>query len=80
VAAERASNIHVHDGVSEEEFVAMREARDATLGMPNLILPSLQVNMRAGHVPPPESGDKFYLKLPLNAFGGPDLSALAAQE
>jgi glyoxylase-like metal-dependent hydrolase (beta-lactamase superfamily II) len=80
VAAERADNIHVHDGVSEEEFVAMREARDATLGMPNLILPSLQVNMRAGHVPPPESGDKFYLKLPLNAFGGPDLSSLAAQE
>jgi glyoxylase-like metal-dependent hydrolase (beta-lactamase superfamily II) len=80
VAEERASNIHVRDGVSEEEFVAMREARDATLGMPNLILPSLQVNMRAGHVPPPESGERFFLKLPLNAFGGPDLSGLAAQE
>lgn len=80
VAEERAANIHVHDGVTEDEFVGMRETRDATLGMPNLILPSLQVNMRAGHVPPPESGERFFLKLPLNAFGGPDLSALAAQE
>jgi hypothetical protein len=64
VAAERADNIHVHDGVSEEEFVAMREARDATLGMPNLILPSLQVNMRAGHVPPPESGESSFSSCP----------------
>jgi glyoxylase-like metal-dependent hydrolase (beta-lactamase superfamily II) len=80
VAAERESNIHVHDGVTQEEFVQMRETRDKTLGMPNLILPSLQVNMRAGHVPPPESGERFFLKLPLNAFGGPDLSALAAKE
>jgi glyoxylase-like metal-dependent hydrolase (beta-lactamase superfamily II) len=80
VAEERASNIHVNDGVTEAEFVAMREARDATLYMPRLILPSLQVNMRAGHVPPPESGERFFLKLPLNAFGGPDLSGLAAQE
>jgi hypothetical protein len=70
----------VHDGVTQEEFVQMRETRDKTLGMPNLILPSLQVNMRAGHVPPPESGERFFLKLPLNAFGGPDLSALAAKE
>ena len=80
VGAERQSNIHVRDGVTEAEFVAMREARDATLGMPKLILPSLQVNMRAGHVPPPESGERFFLKLPLNAFGGPDLRPLAAQE
>ena len=80
VAEERSKNIHVHDGVSEAEFVAMREARDATLGMPRLILPSLQVNMRAGHLPPPESGQRFFLKLPLNAFGGADLSALAAEE
>lgn len=80
VAAEREKNIHVHDGVTESEFVQMREARDKTLGMPNLILPSLQVNMRAGHVPPPESGERFFLKLPLNAFGGPNISALAAKE
>jgi len=80
VAAERKANIHVRDGITEAEFVAMREARDATLGMPRLILPSLQVNMRAGHVPPPESGERFFLKLPLNAFGGPDLRELAAQE
>jgi hypothetical protein len=80
VAAQRQSNLHVHDGVSEEEFVAMREARDKTLAMPNLILPSLQVNMRAGHVPPPESDEKFFLKIPLNAFGGPNISALAAKE
>ena len=80
VADERAANIHVHEGVSEDDFVAMREARHATLDMPNLILPSLQVNMRAGHVPPPESGGQFFLKLPLNAFGGPDLSPLAIQE
>ncbi|WP_439102405.1 MBL fold metallo-hydrolase [Congregibacter sp.] len=80
VAAETEANIHVKEGVSESEFVAMREARDQTLGMPNLILPSLQVNMRAGHVPPPESNERFFLKLPLNAFGGPDLSNLAAKE
>lgn len=80
VGAEREANIHVHDGVSESEFVGMRETRDKTLGMPLLILPSLQVNMRAGHVPPPESGERFFLKLPLNAFGGPDISALAAKE
>ncbi|EED32968.1 beta-lactamase domain protein [gamma proteobacterium NOR5-3] len=80
VGAEIDGNIHVRDGIEENEFVAMREARDKTLGMPNLILPSLQVNMRAGHVPPPESGERFFLKLPLNAFGGPDLSELAAKE
>jgi len=78
VGAERSDNIHVHDGITEEAFVAMREKRDATLGMPTLILPSLQVNMRAGHMPPAE-GERFFLKLPLNAFGGPDLGRLAPQ-
>lgn len=80
VAEERAQNIHVNDTVSEADFVAMREARDATLGMPNLILPSLQVNMRAGHLPPPESTEQFFLKVPLNAFGGPAINELAAKE
>jgi len=68
VGAEKATNIHVHNGISEAEFVEMREARDATLGMPRLILPSLQVNMRAGHLPEPESNDTVYLKLPLNVL------------
>ena len=80
VAAQRHDNIHVHEGSTEDGFASMREKRDATLGMPKLILPSLQVNMRAGHVPPPESGDRFFLKLPLNAFGGPDLKPLQAEE
>lgn len=66
IGAERASNVHVHDGVSEDDFVAMREARDATLGMPRLILPSIQVNMRAGHMPEPEANGVRYLKLPLD--------------
>jgi glyoxylase-like metal-dependent hydrolase (beta-lactamase superfamily II) len=68
VAAEKKNNIHVHEGISEDEFVAMREKRDATLDMPRLILPSLQVNMRAGHMPPEENNGKVYLKLPINAF------------
>ncbi len=80
VAAQRHDNIHVHEGSTEDGFASMREKRDATLGMPKLILPSLQVNMRAGHVPPPESSDRFFLKLPLNAFGGPDLKPLQAEE
>ena len=66
VASERHSNVHVHAGVTEDAFVAMREARDATLGMPRLILPSIQVNMRAGHLPEPEDNGTRYLKLPLN--------------
>ncbi|MFZ5834391.1 MAG: MBL fold metallo-hydrolase [Pseudomonadota bacterium] len=66
VAAQKAENIHVHDGISEEAFVAMRKARDATLNMPALILPSVQINMRAGHFPPPEDNGVSYLKLPLN--------------
>ena len=68
MAEERAHNIHVHDGVSEDDFAAMRTARDATLSMPRLILPSVQVNMRAGDLPPPEENGVRYLKLPLNAL------------
>jgi len=66
VAAERADNVHMHDGVSEDEFVRMRTARDAKLGMPKLILPSVQVNMRAGEFPPAEDDGQTYLKIPLN--------------
>ncbi|WP_341918192.1 MBL fold metallo-hydrolase [Polaromonas sp. YR568] len=68
VAEQRANNIHVHDGVSEDEFVKMRTARDATLAMPNLILPSVQVNIRAGEMPPAEGNGVSYLKIPLNAL------------
>ena len=68
VADEKAHNIHVHAGIGEESFVAMRKARDATLEMPRLILPSIQVNMRAGHLPEPESNGMRYLKLPVNAL------------
>lgn len=66
VKKQREHNIHVHQGVSEADFVAMREKRDATLGMPRLILPSLQINMRAGHLPKADTNDVVYLKLPLN--------------
>ena len=68
VAQERAQNIHVHDGISEDEFVAMRSARDATLGMPKLIVPSIQVNIRAGHLPEPDDSGKRFLKVPLNGL------------
>jgi glyoxylase-like metal-dependent hydrolase (beta-lactamase superfamily II) len=68
VTEERQSNIHVNEGVSEADFVRMREARDETLGMPQLILPSLQVNMRAGRLPPPDDDGNVFLKLPVNAF------------
>ena len=68
VAEQRAKNIHVHDGVSEDEFVKMRTARDATLEMPTLILPSVQVNIRAGELPPAEDNGVSYLKIPLNAL------------
>jgi len=64
--AERTGNIHLHDGISEDEFVAMRTQRDATLEMPRLILPSIQVNMRGGHLPPPEENGVSYLKLPVD--------------
>ncbi|MGB5078742.1 MAG: MBL fold metallo-hydrolase [Sphingorhabdus sp.] len=66
VEAERKGNIHAHDGVTEDDFVVMRTARDATLDMPRLILPSVQVNMRAGHLPQPEQNGIRYLKIPLN--------------
>ncbi|MBP0637377.1 MBL fold metallo-hydrolase [Cupriavidus sp. AcVe19-6a] len=68
VREQRKCNIHVHDGVSEEQFVGMRKARDATLAMPTLILPSVQVNIRAGELPPPEANGVRYLKIPLNAL------------
>ena len=68
VAEQRQANVHVHDGVSEEEFVKMRTERDATLDMPRLILPSVQVNMRAGHMPPAEDNGQVYLKVPVNLF------------
>lgn len=67
VADERAKNIHVRNGIGEEAFVAMRHARDATLAMPTLILPSVQVNMRAGQLPEPEDNGMRYIKIPLNA-------------
>jgi len=69
VAAQRAGNIHVHDGVTEAAFVAMRQARDATLEVPTLILPSIQVNVRGGRLPPPEDDGVSYLKIPLNVLG-----------
>ena len=68
IGAQRTANVHIHEGVSEDDFVAMREARDATLGMPRLILPSIQVNIRGGHFPEPEGNGVSYLKLPLNAL------------
>lgn len=67
VAAERRANIHVHDGIDEEAFVRMRTERDATLSMPRLLFPAVQVNMRAGQLPPAESNGVRYLKIPLNA-------------
>jgi len=67
IGDEKRDNVHVHAGVSEVAFVALREARDKTLGMPRLILPSVQVNMRGGHLPEPEDNGVRYLKIPLNA-------------
>jgi glyoxylase-like metal-dependent hydrolase (beta-lactamase superfamily II) len=66
VAAQRAQNLHIHDGITEDEFVAMRETRDKTLDMPALILPSIQVNMRGGELPPAEDNGTVYLRIPLN--------------
>ena len=73
VAEQRAKNIHVHEGVTEEQFVAMRAARDAALEMPSLIIPSIQVNVRAGDLPAPEANGIRYLKVPLNALGVKEL-------
>ncbi len=68
VAEERARNVHVHDGVGEDEFVATRTRRDAELDMPRLILPSVQVNMRGGSMPPPEDNGVRYLKIPVDVL------------
>ena len=68
VTEQKALNIHVRDGIGAEEFVAMREARDATLEVPTLILPSIQVNVRAGQLPPPDENGVAYLRIPLNAL------------
>ena len=68
IAEEKAHNKHVHTGISKEEFVKMRTERDATLAMPKLILPSVQINMRAGEMPPAEENGKRYMKIPINAL------------
>ena len=75
VAEQRATNKHVHDGVTEEEFVAMREARDATLTAPALLLPSIQVNIRAGQFPPAESNGVRYLLIPVKSKGEPTMAS-----
>ncbi len=69
IGAQRDANPHVRDGVSEEEFVQMREAKDAKLGPPKLLIPSIQVNMRAGDMPPAEDNGEVYLKVPVNVIG-----------
>ena len=66
MGALKARNVHIGDGRDEASFVEMRQARDATLGMPKLILPSLQVNMRAGHMPEPDAQGDVMLKAPIN--------------
>jgi glyoxylase-like metal-dependent hydrolase (beta-lactamase superfamily II) len=68
VGEERRHNVHVHEGISEDEFIRMRTERDKTLDMPRLILPSVQVNMRGGHLPPPEDNRVRYLRIPLDVF------------
>ena len=81
IGEERAFNVHVHEGITEEAFVEMRTKRDATLGMPTLILPSIQVNVRAGEFPPPDANGIAYLRIPLNALparkGSAEASAAA---
>ena len=68
VGAERQHSVHVRDGVSEDDLVAMRTARDATLAKPRLIIPAIQVNMRAGRLPPPDAENRRYLKVPLDGL------------
>jgi len=68
VAEQKAKNIHVHDGITETQFVEMRTKRDATLEMPVLILPAVQINIRAGELPPKEANGISYVKIPLNAL------------
>jgi hypothetical protein len=70
VGEERTRNVHVHEGVTEDEFVAMREARDAKLSAPVLLMPSIQVNMRAGKLPPSEANGVHYLKIPVTLEQG----------
>jgi hypothetical protein len=65
---QRSRNIHVRDGITEDEFAAMRKARDSTLEVPTLILPSIQVNVRAGRLPPPDDNGVAYLRIPLNTL------------
>ena len=80
VVEQRDHNIHVGADISADAFVAMREARDMGLEMPNLILPSLQVNMRAGNLPPTDASGRLFLKVPINAFGGIPLDRFASEE
>ena len=68
VAEQRTSNIHVHEGISEQEFIEFRIQRDAKLGLPKLILPSIQINIRAGNMPPADDNGVVYLKLPVDAL------------
>lgn len=68
VGEQKQHNIHLRDDITEAEFIAMRQARDATLGLPQLMLPALQVNIQAGHLPQPEANNTRYLKIPLNLF------------
>ncbi len=75
VAEEREKNVHVKDGVTEEDFVAMRTARDAKLSAPRLLLPSIQVNIRAGRFPPAEANGVRYLTIPVKLRGGAELCA-----
>ena len=70
VRDQRAGNIHVRDGIDEEAFVAMRTARDVTLDVPMLLVPSIQVNVRAGHLPPADTNGVSYLRIPVNVLGG----------
>jgi len=70
VGEQKAHNIHIGGGISEQDFVAMREKRDATLPMPKLIMPSIQVNMRGGHMPPAEDNETVYLKVPVSGLRG----------
>ena len=77
VGAERLGNRHIHDGVGEEEFVAMREERDRTLATPKLLIPSIQVNMRAGRFPPPEEHGVRYLRIPVKLKAGTDPEAVS---
>lgn len=70
VAEQRERNRHLHDGISREEFVQMREERDAGLGLPRLVIPAIQINIRAGRLPPAEGNGVSYLKIPVNAFPG----------